>query len=110
MNRPRIHPPLSIWDVQVWNVYWAEVERRIGLVFAHSAGVARQYSGTAGRLRTAKRVFLAYASGQGQTLLDRELYLPKEWAEDPERCRHSGAPDALAHVRCGRGAGLGHRW
>jgi SRSO17 transposase len=38
-------------------------------------------------------VFLAYASCHGHTLLDRELYLPKEWIEDQERCRRAGIPD-----------------
>ena len=172
---------LDLPDVQVWNVYWAQVERRIGPVFArsdalrrtmsylsgllspaerknswqlaevcghanpygfqhllgradwdpdalrdrlrtyvtdyladsdavgvidqtgflkkgsHSAGVARQYSGTAGRVENCQiGVFLAYASGQGQTLLDRELYLPKEWTQDRERCDRAGIPDDRA--------------
>jgi SRSO17 transposase len=172
---------LDLLDVQVWNVYWAQVERRIGPVFArsdalrramtylagllspaerknswqlaeisgdpnpygfqhllgradwdpealrdqlytyvtdylaapdavgvidesgflkkgrHSAGVARQYSGTAGRVENCQiGVFLAYASDQGQTLLDRELYLPQEWTEDRDRCRHAGIPDQRA--------------
>jgi len=172
---------LDLRDVQVWNLYWAEVERRIGPVFArsdaltramtylsgllspaerknswqlaeisgapnpygfqhllgradwdpdvlrdklrtyvtdylaakdavgvidetgflkkgrHSAGVARQYSGTAGRVENCQvGVFLAYASAHGQTLLDRELYLPKEWTEDRERCRRAGIPDDRA--------------
>jgi SRSO17 transposase len=177
------NPPatLDLLDVQVWNVYWAQLERRIGPVFArsdalrramtylagllspaerknswqlaeisgdpnpygfqhllgradwdadvlrdklrtyvtdylaqpdavgvidetgflkkgtHSAGVARQYSGTAGRVENCQiGVFLAYASRQGQTLLDRELYLPKEWIEDRERCRLAGIPDQRA--------------
>jgi SRSO17 transposase len=60
----------------------------------HSAGVARQYSGTAGRIENCQiGVFLAYASRQGHTLLDRELYLPKAWTEDRERCRRAGIPD-----------------
>ncbi len=174
------HSPveLDLLDVQVWNVYWAEVERRIGPVFArsdalsramsylagllspaerknswqlaeisgdpnpygfqhllgradwdadtlrdrlrtyvtdyladpdavgvidetgflkkgsHSAGVARQYSGTAGRIENCQiGVFLAYASLHGHTLIDRELYLPKEWIDDRERCRRAGIPD-----------------
>jgi SRSO17 transposase len=172
---------LDLRDVQVWNVYWAEVERRIGSVFArsdaltramsylsgllspaerknswqlaeisgdpnpygfqhllgradwdpdvlrdklrcyvtdylaapdavgvidetgflkkgrHSAGVARQYSGTAGRVENCQvGVFLAYASELGQTLLDRELYLPKEWTADRQRCRRAGIPDQRA--------------
>jgi SRSO17 transposase len=45
---------------------------------AHSAGVARQYSGTAGCIENAQiGVFLAYASGKGHALIDRELFLPK---------------------------------
>ena len=172
---------LDLLDVQVWNVYWAEVERRIASVFArsdarsramtylsgllspaerknswqlaemsgdpnpygfqhllgradwdadalrdrlrtyvtdylaakdavgvidetgflkkglHSAGVARQYSGTAGRVENCQiGVFVAYASDKGQTLLDRELYLPKEWTSDRERCRRAGIPDQRA--------------
>jgi len=63
----------------------------------HSAGVARQYSGTAGRIENCQiGVFLAYASRYGHTLLDRELYLPKAWTEDRERCRRSGIPDERA--------------
>jgi SRSO17 transposase len=183
MDEPSQQPPaeLDLLSVQVWNVYWAQVERRIGPLFArsdalrralsylsgllspaerknswqlaeingdpnpygfqhllgradwdadvlrdklrtyvtdylaepdavgvidesgflkkgiHSAGVARQYSGTAGRVENCQiGVFLAYASDQGQTLLDRELYLPKEWTSDRERCRHAGIPDERA--------------
>ena len=172
---------LDLLDVQVWNVYWAQVERRIGSVFArsdartramaylagllspaerknswqlaeisgdpnpygfqhllgradwdpdalrdrlrtyvtdyladldavgvidetgflkkgvHSAGVARQYSGTAGRVENCQMgVFLAYASGHGHTLLDRELYLPAAWTADRDRCRRAGIPDTRA--------------
>jgi SRSO17 transposase len=63
----------------------------------HSAGVARQYSGTAGRIENCQiGVLLAYASCHGHTLLDRELYVPKEWSDDRERCRKAGIPDARA--------------
>ena len=51
-----------------------------------SAGVARQYSGTAGRVENCQiGVFLGYATPVGRTFLDRELYLPKAWAEDRPR-------------------------
>src|SRR5918999_889563 len=64
---------------------------------AHSAGVARQYSGTAGRIENCQiGVFLAYASRYGHTLLDRELYLPAAWTEDRERCRRAGIPATRA--------------
>jgi len=58
-----------------------------------SAGVQRQYSGTAGRIENCQvGVFLAYASSHGHTLLDRELYLPKIWIDDQERCREAHMP------------------
>jgi SRSO17 transposase len=58
-----------------------------------SAGVARQYSGTAGRIENCQiGVFLAYASRKGRTFLDRELYLPKAWTEDAKRCAAAGVP------------------
>jgi SRSO17 transposase len=61
----------------------------------HSAGVARQYSGTAGKVDNGQiGVFLGYASVLGHVLLDRELYLPKEWTDNPERCRQAGIPAA----------------
>lgn len=63
----------------------------------HSAGVARQYSGTAGRIENCQiGVFLSYASEHGHTLMDRELYLPKAWTDDRERGRGAGIPDERA--------------
>jgi SRSO17 transposase len=60
-----------------------------------SAGVARQYSGTAGKIDNCQiGVFLSYASEHGHTLMDRELYLPAAWTDDRERCRQAGIPDA----------------
>ena len=57
----------------------------------HSAGVQRQYSGTAGRIENSQvGVFLCYASQRGYVLLDRELYLPQQWVEDSPRCRAAG--------------------
>ena len=61
-----------------------------------SAGVQRQYSGTAGRIENCQiGVFLAYAGAKGRTLLDRELYLPQVWAEDRELRREAGVPEAV---------------
>jgi SRSO17 transposase len=63
----------------------------------HSAGVARQYTGTAGRIENAQvGVFLAYASRHGTAFLDRALYLPKEWTDDPKRCERAGIPEGTA--------------
>ncbi len=62
-----------------------------------SVGVARQYSGTAGRIENCQiGVFVAYASGNGHALIDRELYLPKEWAEDPARRQAASIPQEVA--------------
>ena len=62
-----------------------------------SAGVARQYTGTAGRIENAQvGVFLAYASRHGTAFLDRALYLPKEWTDDPDRCKKAGIPEGTA--------------
>lgn len=62
----------------------------------HSVGVQRQYSGTAGRIENCQiGVFLAYASAHGRTFLDRERYLPKEWAEAAERRKAAGVPEAV---------------
>ena len=61
------------------------------------AGVARQYSGTAGRVESCQiGVFLTYASPAGRTVLDWELYLPKAWTEDPERRTRAGIPEDRA--------------
>ena len=60
----------------------------------HSAGVARQDRGTAGKVDNCQiGVFLGSASRLGHALLDRELYLPEEWTDDRERCRQAGMPD-----------------
>lgn len=60
---------------------------------SHSAGVQRQYSGTAGRVENCQvGVFMAYASQHGRALMDRELYLPKEWTDDIERRQAAKIP------------------
>lgn len=62
-----------------------------------SAGVKRQYSGTAGRIENCQiGVFLVYATKTGRTFLDRELYLPREWAEDTQRRNDAGIPEEVA--------------
>ena len=61
-----------------------------------SAGVARQYSGTAGRIENCQvGVFLGYAAPKGRALLDRALYLPKGWAADADRREEAGVPEAV---------------
>jgi SRSO17 transposase len=64
-----------------------------------SAGVQRQYSGTAGRTENCQvGVFLAYASRYGHALIDRELYLPRTWAEDRDRCHAASIPEQAEFV------------
>jgi len=58
-----------------------------------SAGVQRQYTGTAGRVENCQvAVFLTYAGRGGHALIDRELYLPESWTSDPGRCAAAGIP------------------
>ena len=86
-----------------------------------SAGVARQYSGTAGRIENCQiGVFLGYAGRHGQALLDRALYLPADWAKDTERRREARIPEAitfatkpklgLAMLERARQAGVAFAW
>jgi SRSO17 transposase len=58
-----------------------------------SVGVQRQYSGTAGKVDNCQLgVFLAYASPRGRAFIDRELYLPRSWTDDPQRCWAARVP------------------
>ncbi len=86
-----------------------------------SAGVGRQYSGTAGRIENCQiGVFLAYRSSKGHAMIDRELYLPKAWCDDRSRCDEARIPDtkefatkpALAREMLSRAvhAGIPARW
>src|SRR5215210_5979115 len=60
-----------------------------------SCGVARQYSGTAGRIENCQiGVFLGYASPKGRAGIDRALYLPRAWADDTERRAAAGISQA----------------
>ncbi len=61
-----------------------------------SVGVQRQYSGTAGRIENCQiGVFLGYASRHGFAFLDREVYLPRAWANDRARRAEAGVPDTV---------------
>jgi SRSO17 transposase len=60
---------------------------------SQSVGVQRQYTGTAGRIENAQvAVYLVYASDAGHAMIDRELYVPRGWLQDPDRCRTAGIP------------------
>jgi SRSO17 transposase len=86
-----------------------------------SAGVGRQYSGTAGRIENCQiGVFLGYAGCHGRALIDRALYLPADWAKDPARRRAAHVPKdvafatkpklGLAMLERARQAGLPFAW
>jgi SRSO17 transposase len=61
-----------------------------------SVGVGPQYCGTTGEVENCQvGVFLSYVSEKGHTLIDRELYLPKRWLDDRERCRAAGIPETV---------------
>src|SRR4051812_29680195 len=86
-----------------------------------SAGVQRQYTGTAGRIANARvGVFLGYAGQHGHALIDRALYLPKSWTQDRARCRSAHVPDevtfatkpalGLTMLKRARAAGLPFAW
>jgi SRSO17 transposase len=86
-----------------------------------SAGVQRQYSGTAGRIENCQiGVFFGYASRHGQALIDRALYLPKSWTQDADRRREARIPEApgfatkpqqgLAMLEHARASGLSFAW
>lgn len=62
-----------------------------------TVGVQRQYSGTAGRIENCQvAVYMTYTSTKGHALIDRALYLPKSWTDDPDRCTQAGVPEGIA--------------
>ena len=86
-----------------------------------SVGVKRQYSGTAGRIENCQiGVFLGYASAAGYAFVDREVYLPREWAADIARRTEAGVPQTAPHQTKGQlakgmleralDAGVPHAW
>jgi SRSO17 transposase len=100
------------WDVEAvrdeWGQYVAEeLGQADGILIIDetgflkkgdkSAGVARQYSGTAGRIENQQiGVFLAYTSTRGCAFIDRELYIPAEWFQDSARCLEAGIPQGIS--------------
>ena len=86
-----------------------------------SVGVKRQYSGTLGRADNCPvAVFANYCSSEGHTFMDRRLFLPQEWADDPARRAEAGGPEAvvfrtkpqsgLAMIADAVAAGVPFRW
>ena len=63
-----------------------------------SVGVSRQYCGTLGKVANCQLgVFVAYVSEQGHALVDKRLYLPREWTDDPDRRRAAGVPETVGY-------------
>jgi len=61
-----------------------------------SCGVARQYTGSAGKITNCQvGVFASYVSRHGHSFIDRELYLPKEWTDDADRLKAAHVPDEV---------------
>ena len=80
-------------DDAVWN----SDETGIPKQGTHSVGVARQYSGTLGRVDNCQiAVFANYCSTHGHTFMDRRLYLPTEWVTDAKRRQKAGVPEAIS--------------
>ena len=62
-----------------------------------TVGVQRQYTGTAGRIENSQvAVYLVYSAARGHAAIDRALYVPRSWTDDPDRCRAAGIPDNVA--------------
>lgn len=63
-----------------------------------SVGVARQYSGTRGKVDNCQiGVFLTYASSRGHATVDAQLFLPEVWTQDRDRCRAAGVPEEVEY-------------
>jgi SRSO17 transposase len=87
-----------------------------------SVGVARQWCGNLGKIENCQvGVYAALACGHETTLIDTQLYLPKSWTDDPDRCRAAGIPEecivqeskaqiALKIVRRQRSEGIRFNW
>ena len=81
---PRLAHPQAVWAVD---------ESGIVKQGKQSVGVARQYCGSVGKVANCQMgVFLAHVGPRGRAIVDKRLYLPKEWSEDPDRCEAAGVP------------------
>ncbi len=88
----------------------------------HSVGAARQYIGRIGKVDNGQvAVFATLSNGIHHTIIDTRLYLPKEWTDDPARCKKAGVPHgeivfrskaqlALAMIRHARANGIRYNW
>jgi SRSO17 transposase len=82
---PRLNDPLAVWAVD---------ESGVVKQGKKSAGVSRQYCGAVGKVANCQiGVFLAHVGPKGRALVDKQLWLPKEWTNDPARCEAAGVPE-----------------
>ena len=81
---PRLNHPLSVWAVD---------ESGVVKQGKKSVGVSRQYCGAVGKVANCQiGVFLAHVGPRGRALVDKRLWLPKEWTDDPPRCEAAEVP------------------
>ncbi len=81
---PRLSHPKAVWAVD---------ESGIVKQGKQSVGVARQYCGAVGKVANCQMgVFLAHVGPRGRAIVDKRLYLPEGWTQDPERCAAAGVP------------------
>ncbi len=86
---PRLNDPEGVWIVD---------DTGFSKQGDKSVGVARQYSGTLGKVGNCQiGVGLTYASPRGHTLVDLRLYLPQSWTADPARCAAAGVPKEMPY-------------
>lgn len=82
---PRLSHPEAVWAVD---------DSSFPKQGKKSAGVARQYCGALGKVANCQSgVFLASVSPRGRALVDKRLFLPHEWTDDPTRCPAAGVPE-----------------
>ena len=88
---PRLEHPEAVWVLD-----GSDFPKQGG----KSAGVARQYCGSLGKIANCQAgVFLAHVGPKGRVLVDKRLYLPEEWTGDVERCVAAGVPEARREYR-----------
>jgi SRSO17 transposase len=88
---PRLEHPEAVWAVD---------DSGFPKQGKKSVGVARQYCGALGKVANCQvGVFLAHVGPRGRALVDKRLYLPREWTADSQRCLQAGVPEAEQEYR-----------
>jgi SRSO17 transposase len=96
---PRLNHPLAVWAVD---------ESGFPKQGKKSVGVSRQYCGAVGKVANCQMgVFLAHVGPNGRALVDKRLWLPPEWTDDPDRCEAAGVPEAACPYQSKSALALG---